>query len=886
MANTSYYPPDVEVLQQIKEVSTPVGLATLQSAIVGPSFKKLKVFDDADSTRIRLGSYTRGSQFKSAFPTLPTGSIIDEDSLELVVVNYEGDNIISKSTVTVDSETGSITEIFSSEGNRYAVFTDANVNFNEIGTVPGPDTADNDGHFIRMKVFNEVYNDYEDEYFEIQEIRNDHTVVIDDPNRVLEPKSNIAYISGNFGWMLDPDTHEILMTKRLDHSGTVYISGRARRTDYTDKLIQATSVEELEDIFGAGEITPENPLAFGMAKVLPYLATGSVTGIMVDEGDEVTAYQKAFEELESKDVYCIVPLTNNPIVHQMLKEHVVAMSDVLEKRERIGIVNGGRILKQTKSGLMGRKKAGSDTYDFATGSIQNSGEGLDEDVICSVGTFACETENEGIVQSVSLNGSTRAMVYFKGTIDDNAEITYTRGDSETPIALTLNSDGYGFIEEGEVINTVRFNITAADTGKVGYVYGFKTVNTPAKNVIKYSHAMVADGSIAVNNSTITPIGKRCIKIRCFSAVTPRTGAEALAVETLPNGLKVKVNVGGEVTEITRAGMFTFDSDITSISFENSANATDIGQTAVELLIAENGGTYKMNIFKDEYATFASDNITAGEDKLVIINKTEADETTTSGFKETSYTVEKVVDEDELIIAGTFAEAENGEYYYRVETPVITSKRDLAEAYAAISEAYGERRLVNVYAPAVGALDADGNEIILPGYYACCAIAGMVQSYPPQIGLTNSAITGFTRVLYTNNYFSPSQLNRIAGAGTLILIQENTTSAVTVRHQLTTNSAGVKVAELSITKDLDYMAKMARINFRPYFGKYNITEDLYNMLNDQAQKIIARWLRDGNALTGTTFQGFKQDPERIDYVYACFDINIPVPLNGIRLVFAI
>ena len=396
--------------------------------------------------------------------------------------------------------------------------------------------------------------------------------------------------------------------------------------------------------------------------------------------------------------------------------------------------------------------------------------------------------------------------------------------------------------------------------------------------------MIGDGSITAEGSTITPSGKRCIKIRCFSAAG-NTGSEALAVATLPNGLKVKVTAAGETETITSAGTYTFTSDITSIAFENIAAATDIGSNAIEVLMANNGGTYKLDTFKDSLATFGSDQVRPG-DELVLVDKSEVSSETDSGFAETRYTVAKVLDEDSIMIDGTFTQSLNSEHYYRVETKVITNKRDLAEAYASVSAAFNERRVVNVFAPAVGVLDKQGNEIVVPGYYVCCALAGATQSYPPQRGFTNMSLSGFTRVLYTNTYFSFSQLNTIAATGTLIIHQENLAAPISVRHQLTTNMDTVKTKEFSVTKDVDYMAKMARINFRPYLGRYEITDDLLDALYEKGGILIDRWLRDGNCLPGTSVDKFQVDSKQADLVYACFNIKVPVPLNYIRLIFAI
>ena len=46
----NYTKPDVEVLQDFQNITPLVNLATLQTVVVGPSYKKLKEFGNADTT--------------------------------------------------------------------------------------------------------------------------------------------------------------------------------------------------------------------------------------------------------------------------------------------------------------------------------------------------------------------------------------------------------------------------------------------------------------------------------------------------------------------------------------------------------------------------------------------------------------------------------------------------------------------------------------------------------------------------------------------------------------------------------------------------------------------------------------------------------------------
>ena len=135
----------------------------------------------------------------------------------------------------------------------------------------------------------------------------------------------------------------------------VYFSYEALRLDVSDQASVATTgndpdlviVESTTDIttlLGDGS-TPRNPLAFAATLALANAPTSQVSclgvsAISVSEPEgTAAAYTTAFEFLESREIYSIVPLTQAPAVHSLLRAHVVAMSDPDERGERIGLVN-------------------------------------------------------------------------------------------------------------------------------------------------------------------------------------------------------------------------------------------------------------------------------------------------------------------------------------------------------------------------------------------------------------------------------------------------------------------------------------------------------------------------------------------------------------------
>jgi hypothetical protein len=108
-------------------------------------------------------------------------------------------------------------------------------------------------------------------------------------------------------------------------------------TDFT--LLSYGSTTTLADELGP--LDTQNPLGFGM-----YIALLNATGFVVkglgvsaasdtEPDGTLSAYVEAFEFLESKDVYAIVPLTHDSTVGQIAQAHVDAMSEPDQAMELI-----------------------------------------------------------------------------------------------------------------------------------------------------------------------------------------------------------------------------------------------------------------------------------------------------------------------------------------------------------------------------------------------------------------------------------------------------------------------------------------------------------------------------------------------------------------------
>ena len=216
----------------------------------------------------------------------------------------------------------------------------------------------------------------------------------------------------------------------------------------------------------------------------------------------------------------------------------------------------------------------------------------------------------------------------------------------------------------------------------------------------------------------------------------------------------------------------------------------------------------------------------------------------------------------------------------VTTQGLPDYNAIAQAYADLGQSYLNRRVRMTAPQKVGAI-INGTEALLPGYYMCSALAGMVGQLPPQQGFTNYPITGFTRVVGSNDVFSRQQMNVAAGGGTWWVIQSTAGAPLQTRMQVTTDLTSVETREHSITSIVDFVAKFMRAGLRSFIGRFNITQPFLDSLSTVVQGQLA-FLREAGILVGGDLNNLVQDASAPDTVLIDVTLDVPYPCNYIRL----
>jgi hypothetical protein len=216
-----------------------------------------------------------------------------------------------------------------------------------------------------------------------------------------------------------------------------------------------------------------------------------------------------------------------------------------------------------------------------------------------------------------------------------------------------------------------------------------------------------------------------------------------------------------------------------------------------------------------------------------------------------------------------------------------NKTEQATVMGNYSKALIARRIFNCWPDIVEAPVGQSIED-LPGFYAACAPAAMVTGLPTQQGFTNFTISGFLGLKHSTGYFTDEQLNIIADGGTFIFAQEGDSQPLYIRHQLSTDRSAIKFQELSVCKNVDYIAKFIRRTYAPFIGVYNIVSTTLDELRTTSKAVLTfltettRLPRIGGVIRSGQLISIEEDATQIDTVKMRFKMDVPIPLNNLEI----
>lgn len=259
----------------------------------------------------------------------------------------------------------------------------------------------------------------------------------------------------------DLDTFDILTASK------VLASYRGLRNDLAASVKDFKSLTDLQSFFGVDQIDPANPLAFGLSIMLQNTVT-AVNGLGLD-GNGVSSptlsYQNALDVLKKTEMYALVPLTQNAVIHQLFKTHVEQLSEPGKKRERATIINRLKISIE----ILADSKATVDTVAGARIIVNTQVDGAHDGValatLTDATTDAFLTVELGDIVTIVSGTNVTAAEYVVLTKTDNntlvlaadfvtgvtaSDVNYfiTRPDGVNAGAVKFYDRGAAFISDG------------------------------------------------------------------------------------------------------------------------------------------------------------------------------------------------------------------------------------------------------------------------------------------------------------------------------------------------------------------------------------------------------------------------------------------------------
>jgi hypothetical protein len=202
-----------------------------------------------------------------------------------------------------------------------------------------------------------------------------------------------------------------------------------------------------------------------------------------------------------------------------------------------------------------------------------------------------------------------------------------------------------------------------------------------------------------------------------------------------------------------------------------------------------------------------------------------------------------------------------------------------------AQGFADRRVWDVFPDSCAYTGSTGVEQIIDGFYMSAAVVGLIGAQPPQQSFTNFPMTGFTRVLGSQDTFSTPQLNTIAAGGVYIIVQDAPSTPLISRMALTTDVTSVETRTDSVTKIVDFVAKFMRTGLKNFIGRFNITQGFLDSLGHVIQGLLG-FLAESGVLIGSNLNNIVQDTNEPDQVDVDVTLDVPLPCNYIRLTLVI
>jgi hypothetical protein len=935
----AYRRPAIEVIQEFQDAAVALALPSLPACVVGPGFQ---VKDDVVAgiyDEDELGTVTY------AYIGLTAGAIVDTSAVPATDAEANAhkpvgvkltDAYLVKKAQAITGRLASANLFQDPTTGAFASFdpdaAGAPTYYVEVISGGGLDAADigrklvigknSDNELIVAAEWQTGGLPFSNAVYRILEFREEE----------VYPPSSYAdngIVPGEDGVAISAGLQSVTDATPLDVvEGNVVLAWRALRPDLANALSVFTDLDSLEAVFGVGAVVPANIGAYGVNLALQNTTTEvNYTGLGEDFfTNEEQSFQDALEFLEAKDVYALAVLSHNTAVHQLAKAHVEGMSLSTVGRERVCMFNRKLVELEVvvpASGLGTETTAGTNNGTSGATNLTfkdpTNGTFITDDV--NVGHFIEITDYtavEGVHRSVTPNERD-----WFGINPDTIQLTageFVGGD----VGRFVIVDG-----ATTTLNDVEYEITAITSGA-------RVVVTPEPDTAEVlpstARAWIADLNREVTHNAADAV-VAATKTWSFvnGAFTSADVGRLLFMRGTGNAGNAgaftigSVVSGTQITTIEAPGANeTFGGGVTQAVYginrepgrDVSADSVDATSRIWTILNASFTSADVGRVIRVTGATNGANNDDHVIESVISPTQAKTDNATTpvneefNGLDTPTLTVLDIVsvdtsDDEDAYILGTrheiaaivsetqltLASDPTAGFGGTLEDVVYRITRDLslteqAELLAGYATSFASRRAVHTW-PDVLAVSINSVATPVPGYFAGAVIAGITAGLPSQAGLTNLSVTGFVGRENSDDKFSDTQLDTIAGGGNMVFVQPVVGAALSIRHQLTTDLSTIYFQEYSVTKNVDLIARFFRGLYKPYLGIYNITDTVLDLLKTRGEGGLTflknqRAPRVGAPLRSGEMARIEESSSQPDTVEIDIDISVPLPLNNIKL----
>ena len=726
------------------------------------------------------------------------------------------------------------------------------------------------------------------------------------------------------GTVSTPNPGTSLVARALSYA-QIYLSYRALRQDLqrlgTAVQSDQQTVGGVPVIRAIGKYDSRNPLAVGVKLALDNAGNNPIFYWGVSS-DDSTGYANARARLAARgDIYVSVALTQDINVHASYNAAYVQSADPTNARDK-GVLQRFRM------------HLGSVPLPVAETVYQGSISGVSQPVsaavtglyrtvsIASASTGAVgvrsvlpgDSVTFGLARTGEVTWQSRRGTHFVSHVNTSADYPLSGDPSAFEIQPNGSrwNDGAGAASDDvEIVvrspdgtvklsNLAEASISTGSSGTLGTVrYAMRAPTiTGGPYTIAYVASGQADHAIAITIVgfvvTIT-LGSAATHTELQSAVSAHAGLSALLTAT--------VTAGGGNAVIPGSQSPAAPAPIVPISGSCVAN------------VVVNDALY--NQLNDDSATFLAAGVRAGDTIEIPLDPNDYGPSAFDGRVQ-RFTVATVLNENRLRIANGFDDESSlarelphffsrdlpdrfiddvspSAIAYRVRRTLSTD--DQVTTLMAVAQSVRSKRLAIMWPDLVGVSDLRDGSLARatasvrtlagtqPSWALACAVAGVIAGTPAQMGLTGGSFIGFDALVNSGDHFSPEQLAQISDGGFFLCTQEVEGALPECLHQLTTDPSTLETGEVSVVKNIDFVAIFFQQLLKRYLGKYNnipeALNEIYRSVSDATTLLQGRFIaRIGPPLLSGSIVSLAPSDSAADTVEMFYSGKVPRPLNNI------